>query len=90
METIVGFAIGYAVGVREGRAGFERLLASCRALAGSAELRRLAGTAAAAALPIARQLASGGAAELVGRTAERLIEMVGGAPGGAAKPVRAA
>jgi hypothetical protein len=47
METMIGFAVGYFVGTREGRAGFEKARASLAAIRHSEELRRMAGMAVA-------------------------------------------
>ena len=82
METIIGFVVGYAVGVREGRAGFERARAALRDIAASPELRRMIAETAATAAPIARKLAGEGAAAVFGRAAGRAIELVTGTADG--------
>ena len=60
METMIGFVVGYFVGTREGRAGFEKARASWEAIRHSAELRDMVGMAVAAATPMVKQLTSGG------------------------------
>ncbi len=68
MEAIIGFAIGYLVGVREGPDGLERMRTSWRAIRESPELRELAGGAVTVAGPILRKAMSGGGAQIL-RTA---------------------
>jgi hypothetical protein len=43
MEVLIGFAIGYWVGTRQGREGLERAMDSVREIAASPEARRLLG-----------------------------------------------
>lgn len=43
VEVIIGFAVGYWVGTRQGREGLQRALDSARAIWESPEARRLAG-----------------------------------------------
>jgi hypothetical protein len=78
METMIGFVVGYFVGTREGRAGFEKARASWEAIRRSAELREMVGMAVAAATPMARQLAGGGAGTLVGGMVEELTRRAAG------------
>ena len=68
MEAIIGFAIGYLVGVREGPAGLERMRTSWRAIRESPELRELVGGAVTVAGPILRKAMSSGGGEVL-RTA---------------------
>jgi basic membrane lipoprotein Med (substrate-binding protein (PBP1-ABC) superfamily) len=79
METIIGFVIGYAVGIREGQAGFEKARAALRDIATSPELRRMIAETAATAAPIARKLAGDGATALFGRAGGRVVDLVAGA-----------
>jgi hypothetical protein len=72
METVIGFVVGYVVGTREGRAGFEKMVSSFDAIRRSEELRRMVGTAVATATPVLRQLAGGGAAAMVGSVVDEL------------------
>ena len=60
METIVGFVIGYLVGVREGPNGLDRMRTSVQSIRESQELRELAAGAAAFAVPIIKQVVAGG------------------------------
>ncbi len=57
METLVGFAVGFVVGTREGRQGLKRLQESWAAIRESADVKHLLGEAAAALGPIMRDLA---------------------------------
>jgi hypothetical protein len=41
VEVVFGFAIGYWIGTRQGREGFQRALDSAQAIAASAETRKL-------------------------------------------------
>jgi hypothetical protein len=43
MEVLIGFAVGYWVGTRQGREGLERTMDSVRAIAARPETRRLLG-----------------------------------------------
>jgi hypothetical protein len=78
METMIGFVVGYFVGTREGRAGFEKARASWEAIRHSAELREMVGAAVAVATPVLRQLATGGAGALVGGVVEELTRRAAG------------
>ena len=60
MEAIIGFVAGYLAGIRDGRAGLERLRTSWHAIRTSPEVRRLAGEAAVMAEATVRRAASGG------------------------------
>jgi hypothetical protein len=60
METIVGFAVGYLVGTRQGREGLERLRASVQSIKNSPEVRKLAAEAVAVAGTAVRQASTGG------------------------------
>ena len=64
METIVGFVIGYLVGVREGPGGLDRVRTSVRSIKESPQLRELAAEAAGFAAPIIRQVVAGGGSAL--------------------------
>jgi hypothetical protein len=77
METIMGFAIGYFVGSRDGQGGPERLRESWREIRNSPEARRLAGQAIGLAeLVMRRAVGTGlsgtisGVSELLTRRAE--------------------
>jgi len=72
METIIGFAAGYLVGSKEGKAGYERLKASVQAIAKSKEARRLAADAASLAGMLARQASARG----IGASASGVAELV--------------
>ena len=43
MEVLIGFAVGYWVGTRQGREGLERAMDSVRVIAAHPETRRLLG-----------------------------------------------
>ena len=53
MEVLIGFAVGYWVGTRQGRQGLERVVDSVREIATSPETKRLVGEGIAAAAPLA-------------------------------------
>ncbi len=72
METIIGFAAGYLVGSKEGKAGYERLKTSIQAIAKSNEARRLAADAASLAGMLVRQVSARG----VGASASGVAELV--------------
>lgn len=72
METIIGFAAGYLVGSKEGKAGYERLKSSVQAIAKSHEARRIAADAASLAGMLVRQVSARG----VGATATGVAELV--------------
>jgi hypothetical protein len=72
METIIGFAAGYLVGTREGKAGLDRLKTSVQAIAKSPEARRLAGQAVSLTGMMVRQTSARG----VGATASGVAELV--------------
>jgi hypothetical protein len=72
METIIGFAAGYLVGSKEGKAGYERLKASVQAIAKSQEVRRLAADGASLAGLLMRQASARG----LGATASGVAEIV--------------
>jgi hypothetical protein len=72
METIIGFAAGYLVGSKEGRAGYERLKTSVQGIAKSQEARRLAGDAVSLAGMLVRQVSARG----VGASASGVAELV--------------
>ena len=65
METIVGFVIGYLVGVREGPGGLDRMRTSLQSIRESQELREMAAGAVAFAGPIVKQVVSGGGAAVL-------------------------
>jgi uncharacterized protein with PhoU and TrkA domain len=72
METIIGFAAGYLVGAKEGRAGFDRLKSSVQAIAKSPEARRMAAEAMSLAGVIVRQTSARG----IGTSASEAAELV--------------
>jgi hypothetical protein len=53
MEVLIGFAVGYWVGTRQGRQGLERAVDSVREIATSPETKHLLGEGIAAAAPLA-------------------------------------
>jgi hypothetical protein len=57
METVVGFAVGFMVGTREGRKGIDTLRQSLAAIRESADVKHLVGEAIAALAPIMREAA---------------------------------
>lgn len=57
METLVGFAVGFFFGTREGRQGLDRIKASWAAIRDSTDVQHFVGEAAATVVPIVRDLA---------------------------------
>jgi hypothetical protein len=55
MLALVGFAIGYVVGAREGQAGLDRMLASTKAVLGSDEFKAFLEGAQALAGQVVKQ-----------------------------------
>jgi hypothetical protein len=55
MLALVGFAIGYVVGAKEGQAGLERMIASTRAVLGSDEFKAFLEGAQAVAGQVVKQ-----------------------------------
>jgi hypothetical protein len=53
MEVLVGFAVGYWVGTRQGRQGIEQAVDTVREIWASPEARRLLGEGLSAAAPVA-------------------------------------
>ena len=60
MEVLIGFAVGYWVGTRQGREGLERAMDSVREIAAHPETRRLLGEGLSAAAPVANMLSKSG------------------------------
>lgn len=56
MEAVIGFAVGFWVGTRQGRQGIERAVDTVREIAASPEARRLLGEGLAAAAPLTELL----------------------------------
>jgi hypothetical protein len=52
MEVLIGFAVGYWAGTRQGRKGLEQALETARGIWESPETRRLLGEGLAAVTPI--------------------------------------
>ena len=57
METLVGFAVGFFVGTREGREGVTKLRETWAAIRESGDVKHLLGEATTAVAPIMRVLA---------------------------------
>ena len=72
METIIGFAVGFVIGTRQGREGMERLRASIQEIAGSDEVRALIGQAVALAAPVAQAAIRSARGERDGDVAQAL------------------
>ena len=81
VEVVIGFAIGYWIGTRQGRRGLQRALDSAQAIWASPETKRLLGEGLtvleAAAVPAMERLGgkSGGTrVALIGSVVDELIE----------------
>ncbi|MGN6682238.1 MAG: hypothetical protein ACTHKL_31120 [Streptosporangiaceae bacterium] len=72
METIIGFAIGYLAGTKDGEQGLERIKSSLRDIAQSKEARRLAPDAVTLAGALVGRRSAQGAI----RTAGGLVRVV--------------
>lgn len=60
MEAIIGFVIGYLVGVGEGPGGLDRVRSSVQSIRESPQLRELTAEAVAFAAPLVKQVVAGG------------------------------
>lgn len=56
METVVGFAVGFLVGTKEGKEGLARIVESWSAIKEAAPVRNAIGSAIGLAWPIAKDL----------------------------------
>jgi hypothetical protein len=61
METLIGFAVGYFVGTRQGRDGLRRTRESLEAIRNSPEARQLLAGGLTVATSAVKQVLSGGA-----------------------------
>lgn len=80
METIIGFAAGYLAGTRDGKDGLERLRSNVRDIYRSAEARRLAAQAVAAAGAIVGRGSARGAAKTAVGLARVVIRQITDGP----------
>jgi hypothetical protein len=58
METMVGFAVGFVVGTKEGRQGLAKILDSLAYIRESPELQNLVGSALGVMVPMMKELTS--------------------------------
>jgi hypothetical protein len=56
METLVGFAVGFLVGTKEGKEGLAKILESWTAIKDSGQVRKVVGMAFEVGVPILRDL----------------------------------
>jgi hypothetical protein len=56
VETLVGFAVGFVVGTKEGRKGLAKILESWTYIRESKEVQDLVGTGLGVLVPIMREL----------------------------------
>jgi hypothetical protein len=56
METLVGFAVGFVVGTREGRKGLAKILESWAYIRESKEFQDVVGTGLGVLVPMMREL----------------------------------
>jgi hypothetical protein len=56
VETLVGFAVGFVVGTKEGRKGLAKILESWSYIRESKEVQDLVGTGLGVLVPIMREL----------------------------------
>ncbi len=77
MEVVIGFAVGYWVGTRQGRQGLQHALESAQAIWASPETRRLLGEGLSAAAPVMDRLGTRSRsrrAALISTVVDELIE----------------
>ena len=81
MEVVIGFAVGYLVGTRQGRQGMQRALDSAQAIWASPETKRLVGeglsafeTVAAPAMDRLGAKSNGRRVALISTVVDELIE----------------
>jgi hypothetical protein len=64
METIVGFVIGYLVGSRQSREGFDHIRSAIRDISTSDEVREGLATGIAIAIPLVQRALRGSVGEI--------------------------
>ena len=82
MEVVIGFAVGYYIGTRQGRKGLQEAIESAQAIMASPETRRFLseamntfeGVAGPAMERMGRKSNSGNRAALFGSVVDELIE----------------
>jgi hypothetical protein len=77
VEVVLGFAVGYWIGTRQGRKGLQEALDSAQAIWASPETKRLLGEALTVLEPAMERLAgrsSGNRVAFVGSVVDELIE----------------
>lgn len=82
MEVVIGFAVGYYIGTRQGRKGLQEAIESAQAIMASPETRRFLseamntfeGVAGPAMERMGRKSGSGNRAALFGSVVDELIE----------------
>ena len=57
VEVLIGFAVGFLVGTREGKDGVAKLRSSVATIRESGDVKHLVGEAATALAPVMRELA---------------------------------
>lgn len=57
METLLGFAVGYYVGTKDGRAGMARLVESWKAIRKQTDVKELVGGAIGVLAPVVKEMA---------------------------------
>ena len=82
MEVVLGFAVGYYIGTRQGRKGLQEAIESAQAIMASPETRRLLSEAISTFEAVAgpamermgRRSGSGSRVALIGSVVDELIE----------------
>jgi hypothetical protein len=82
VEVVLGFAVGYYIGTRQGRKGLQEAIESAQAIMASPETRRFLGgaintfetVAGPAVERMGRRAKSGNRAALIGSVVDELIE----------------
>lgn len=90
METLIGFAIGYLVGTKQGRDGLAKVRESLDAIRNSPDVRQMVVAGAAVAGSAVRQVLGGGAGAMFTGAVEALARKASDAMSGGVEARRAA
>jgi len=77
METLIGFAVGYLVGTKQGREGLAKVRESWDAIRQSPEVRQFLQTGATVAGSAVRQVLGGGGGAMISDVVDTLARKSG-------------
>jgi hypothetical protein len=77
METLIGFAVGYLLGVRHGRDGLRKTREALNVIRKSPAVRQLVVAGAAIVGSVAMQVTGGGAGAMVGGISRKAGQLFG-------------